>query len=107
MKVLIWMKEKPANEDEDQRGLFDRFFIQEKGNIIQNFNRFTESKGLEMQAQKVDITGNTKADAHARRIVTVHLIGDMPPTTNSAELHAAFGFDPFLVPHLQYAIVLE
>jgi len=56
MKVLILMKEKPADEDEDQRGLFDRFFIQEKGNIIQNFNKFAESKGLEMQAWKVDRT---------------------------------------------------
>jgi hypothetical protein len=36
-----------------------------------------------------------------------YLTGDMLPSTSSAELHAAFGLDPFLTPHLQYAVVPE
>jgi hypothetical protein len=107
MKVLILMNENLISEDEDQRGLFKRFFIQEKNTIIQSFNKFAETKGSAMQVQKVSVMGNTESDACARRIAIVHLTGNTLPVTSSAELHAAFGLDPFFAPQLQYAIVLE
>ena len=107
MKVLIVMKANLVSEDEDQRGLFKRFFIEEQANIVQSFNKFAEAQGSVMRVQKVDVVGNTKSDACARRIATVYIEGDTLPTRSSAELHAAFGLDEFFFPQLEYAIAFE
>ena len=107
MKVLIAMKANVVSEDEDQRGLFNRFFIEEKQNITLSFNKFAEAQGSAMRVLNVNYLGNTESDACARRIATVHLEGDILPTKNSAELHAAFGLDKFFAPQLEYAIALE
>ncbi len=81
--------------------------LKKKKKIILSFNKFAEAQGSVMRVQKVDVVGNTKSDICARRIAMVHLEGDMLPTKNSAELHAAFGLDKFFAPQLEYAIVLE
>ena len=101
------MKATLASEDEDQRGLFNRFFIEEKNNIVLSFNNFAEAQGSLMRVQRVDVVGNTKSDICARRIATVYLDGDILPTKNSAELHVAFGLEKFFAPQLEYAIALE
>ena len=109
MKVLIFMKANLVSEDEDQRGIFNRFFIEEQNNIVKSFNKFAEAQGSVMRVQKVDVVGNTKSDARARRIATVHIAGDalLPTGMSSAELHAAFGLDEVLAPQLEYAVALE
>ena len=107
MKVLIVMKATLVSEDEDQRGLFNRFFIEGKNNITLSFNKFAEDKGSAMRVQTVNYVGNTESDACARRIATVHLEGGVLPTKNSAELHAAFGLDKFLASQLEYVIAFE
>ena len=107
-KVIIIMRSNSIEEDEDQRGIFNRVFINEKDNIMESFNkRFVDSA---MRVQTVTYVGNSVADACLRRIALIGISGvdgdvdvnKLP--TSSAELHAAFGLDEFLAPQLEFAI---
>lgn len=110
-KVIIIQRQNLVEEDKDQRGIFNRFFIQEKDNIIQAFNNQAVAKGSTMRVVSVDYVGNSPSDACLRRVATITICGIGQEAINklpnlAAELHASFALDEFFAPRLDYAIAV-